>query len=209
MKPNAEYLNPPIRIFPMNKKRCKHCNKLFRPERNFVKCCSYECTIDYVSNKDNLKELITDGKKIQKKQATKRKTEFKQSDKSHLKQVAQKTVNEYVRLRDKDLPCISCGHDFKNGRQMHCGHFRPMGNNQQLRYYTLNTFGQCSICNNHLSGNLIPYRENLIKKLGLEKVEQIESNNTTKKYDTLYLNKLIKVFKKKIKFVTKRNNHTK
>lgn len=50
-----------------------------------------------------------------------------------------------------------------------------------------------------MSANLIPYRENLIEKLGLEKVEEIEANQDTKKYDVEYLQRMRKVFNKKIR----------
>ncbi len=73
----------------------------------------------------------------------------------------------------------------------------------------MNIHKQCYRCNRELSANLKPYRIGLIKKIGLKRVEQLESNHETKKYNVEYLQKLIKVFKKKIKFVTKRNTHTK
>lgn len=186
------------------RKRCKNkdCNKLFTPDREMQPCCSFECTISYVNKPDNLKGLIKTGKKLRQKENTRKKREWKQNDKSKLKQEAQKVVNQYVRLRDKDKPCISCGHT--GNRQIHCGHFRPQGNTQQLRYYTLNTFAQCSTCNNHLSGNLVPYRAALVKRFGDEWVEKLEANHETKKYTVEYLQKLIRVFRKKIKLYKKK-----
>ena len=41
---------------------------------------------------------------------------------------------------------------------------------------------QCSVCNNHLSGNLINYRTNLVKKIGLEHVELLEGPQEPKRY---------------------------
>lgn len=175
------------------KKKCKHCKTFFTPEREMQSCCSVYCSLEYAKKPDNLKRYMN---------AHKRELRAKNVSKSDLKAKAQKVVNEYVRLRDSKLPCISCGH--VEGRQFHAGHFRPMGNNQHLRYYTLNIWKQCSICNNYKSGNLVPYRKNLIAKLGLEKVEEIEANQEIKKYSIEYLERLIVVFRKKIKLYKKR-----
>lgn len=187
------------------RKRCKleSCKKLFTPTRNFQKCCDFDCDIKYVSNKDNLRSLIDDGKKRNIKKANIEKRAFNQSDKSKLKEKAQQVVNKYIRLRDNDFPCISCG-TIAN-IQYAAGHFRPAGNNQHLRYNTNNIHKQCNMnCNMNKSGNLIPYRINLIKKIGLKKVEELEKNNEVKKYSIEYLNKLIRIFKRKIKKLEKR-----
>ena len=114
----------------------------------------------------------------------------------------QKTVklcNQYIRLRDKDLPCISCNHDFKNGRQMHAGHFRPAGNNSKLRFNVFNIHGQCSICNNHLSGNVGEYERNLREKIGDARVDALLSENEPYRYTIEELKGLQKMFKKMIK----------
>ena len=51
-----------------------------------------------------------------------------------------------------------------------------------MRFEELNTHKQCMPCNSHLSGNLINYRINLIKKIGLEAVEWLEGPHKPKKY---------------------------
>ena len=51
----------------------------------------------------------------------------------------------------------------------------------------------------NLSGNLINYRMNLIKKIGQEKVDWIESANFSNKYSEEYLRKVKRVFNKKIR----------
>jgi hypothetical protein len=42
---------------------------------------------------------------------------------------AQKVVNEFIRLRDQDQPCISCG---KEGNQ--AGHYIPVNKSSYLRF---------------------------------------------------------------------------
>ena len=177
------------------KKRCKECGELFTPLRDLQPCCSYSCEVAYIDK--NLKSLVSEGKKIRVKEANKKKKESKSKDKQVLLKLAQTVVNKYVRLRDKDKPCCSCGH--VEGRQFHAGHFESAGGNQHQRFYTLNIHKQCSICNNHLSGNLVSYRKFMIDKYGIEKTEAIENDHSTKKYTVEYLQKLIRVFKKKIR----------
>ena len=140
----------------------------------------------------NLKEI--------KAKQRKAKMHFKQNDKKHLLKIAQDTFNKFIRLRDKDEPCISCGYisDGKNSRQWHAGHYRPAGQNSALRFDELNTHKQCSICNNHKSGNLVPYRENLIKKIGLDKVEELENQKTLKKWAIEELQDIIDTYKAKL-----------
>lgn len=172
----------------LKKKKCKNCLKYFIPEREMQPVCSFECAIEWAKKP-----------RAQKAYKMEKKKELieKYPDKSKWLSNAQTVVNKYIRLRDLNKPCISCGHIGQ--RQIHAGHYRPMGNNQQLRFYTLNIFAQCSICNNYLSGNLANYRINLINKLGLAKVEEIEANQERGNYTVEYLQRLIKVFRKKIK----------
>jgi len=169
----------------LKQKKCRYCKDTFTPFNSLQPFCfKTECIQEH-------------NKVTREKKARKVKKEFKESDKSTLLKLAQTVANKYIRLRDLNKPCISCEHIGE--RQIHAGHYRPMGNNQQLRFYTLNIFAQCSICNNYLSGNLANYRINLIKKLGLEKIEKIEANQERGNYTVEYLQRLIKVFRKKTK----------
>ena len=178
------------------KKKCKECQKLFAPIRELQPCCSYECEIKHIDS--NLNNLVAHGKSIRQKETNKIKKEFRENDKSILKDLAQTVVNKYIRLRDKNKPCISCGY-IGSKRKWNAGHFRPQGANQQIRYYTLNIFIQCEQCNSYKSGNLILYRKALIKKFGIKWVEKLESNQERGNYTVEYLQRLIKVFRKKIK----------
>ena len=167
-------------------KKCKYCGSKFIPFNSFQKFCfNSECIKAHNETERAVK-------------AKKAKKVYKEQDKSLQLKLAQTIVNKYIRLRDLNKPCVSCGYVF-GSRQAHASHFKPVGNNQQLRFNTLNIWKSCSICNTHLSGNLVPYRKNLIKKLGLKKVEEIENNHDRGNYTVEYLHRLIRVFKKKIK----------
>lgn len=173
---------------PRKPKPCKQCKEIFTPERSFQPCCGYLCAIDYAKAKIKEKQRV---------EHTKAKADHKNNDKSHLTKICQTTFNKYIRLRDQHLPCISCGHNGR--RQRHASHFRPVGRNKQHRFNEDNCHASCSICNSHLSGNLIPYREALILKIGLEKVEILENDNVTKKYSLEELREITDIFKQKIK----------
>lgn len=156
------------KVAKLRKRKCKTCKEWFYPDTEWQKVCGkVECAITYA------------GIEIKKKQEQTKRA-FKQNDKSKLREKAQAVFNKFIRLRDKNLPCISCGHT--DGRQFHAGHFKSAGQNPQLRFNELNVHKQCSICNNYKSGNLAEYRINLIKKIGIENVEALEQDRSTKKY---------------------------
>jgi hypothetical protein len=166
-------------------KICKACKKKFTPTRPFQVVCSVKCAHDY-------------SRVLQAKKRRKDKAEFRASDKQVLLSRVQTLFNRFIRLRDKNEPCISCGYT-GNSRQWHAGHYRPQGRNGALRFNEMNCHKQCSICNNHLSGNLVSYRANLIKKIGLEMVQELESNNEVKRWTIAELQELEIIYKNKIR----------
>lgn len=111
----------------------------------------------------------------------------------------QTIFNKFIRLRDKDLPCVSCGHPDDGSRQRHASHYKSVGGNPALRFDPNNCFASCSICNNYLSGNLVPYRVELIKRIGLAEVERLEGPQESLKLTIPEIQELIKVYKAKCK----------
>ena len=93
---------------------------------------------------------------------------------------AQPEFNKYIRLRDKGQPCISCQRHHSG--QYHAGQYRSVGAFPELRYVEKNVHLQCSVCNTHRSGNGIDYRINLVKKIGLAAVEELEGPQEPKRY---------------------------
>ena len=109
-----------------------------------------------------------------------------------LKNKAQKVFNCFIRDRDKDLGCISCG-----GSVDHAGHYLSQGHNSMVRFNEINVNGQCIRCNSFLHGNFINYRFGLIKKYGIEKVELLELNqHKIKKWTAFELGLIISVYGK-------------
>ena len=126
---------------------------------------SYECAVE-LAKQDREKRLAKEQKK-QRSAQRKRDKETRDRLKSrsdHLRE-AQTVFNKFIRLRDEKAPCISCGRHHKG--QYHAGHYRSTGACPELRFEELNVHKQCAPCNDHLSWNIVNYRINLIKKIGI------------------------------------------
>lgn len=168
-------------------KTCKRCNEQFTAYRTTDKYC-YVCT----KTEQALKNLA----KI-KKEKTKKLKEDLLTTSDYLK-LAQQVFNKWVRLRDKDQNCISCGKVINGVR--HASHFMSAGGHSAIRFHPDNVWVSCYKCNVMLSGNGLEYRIRLIKKIGVERVEWLEENgHEVKKWEKDELKELIKTYKKKIK----------
>ncbi len=92
------------------------------------------------------------------------------------KKKAKDEFQKWIRIRDKDLPCISCGKFItEDGLDMKWdgGHFYKSELYTSLMFDEGNCHKQCSYCNDHLSGNLIEYRDRLLIKIGQEGYEDL------------------------------------
>ena len=166
-------------------KKCRYCKNLFTPFNTLQPFCFKE-------------ECIKKHNQITKeKKQKKAKKEFKENDKSTLLALAQKIVNKYVRLRDINKPCVSCG---TYQAKWDAGPFFSQGGNSSIRFNTLNNHKQCFRCNRMLSANLVPYKIEILKRIGQDNFNKLEEKrNDVAKYNVEYLQRLIKVFRKKIK----------
>lgn len=118
-----------------------------------------------------------------------------------LLKLAEKHFNAFIRHRDSEdgwFRCISCG-EVKATEKMHAGHYMSAGHNGATRFDEDNVNGQCHKCNTFLHGNLIRYRENLVKKIGEDRVKILENiSRLTKKWDRLELIDIIITYKEKM-----------
>ena len=110
---------------------------------------------------------------------------------------AQTAFNAWIRARDADKPCISCGRHHTG--QFHAGHYLSRGARPELAYEPDNCHKQCAPCNTHLSGNVALYRVNLVKLIGLERVEALENNNVLHKWTREELIEIKKIYTAKLK----------
>jgi hypothetical protein len=111
-----------------------------------------------------------------------------------LLQKAQLVFNAFIRERDKDKGCISCGSEVTQA-----GHYFSAGHHSGLRFNEMNTNGQCTRCNCFLSGNLIKYRSGLIKRYSEGKVILLEvTANKVKKWSRFELELIIQEYKQRL-----------
>lgn len=179
---------------PPRPKKCKapSCGFKFQPERQMQETCCIKCAIE-LTNLKRTKKAAKDAADVSKKEraakreASKKKTEFYDNDRSHQLKLTQAEVNKWVRFRDEGLKCISCDNEIKGGGYIgsgskQAGHYRSAGSCPELRFNTLNINLQCQRCNVQLSGNIAGYRPRLIDKIGIELVEWLEGPHEQKKY---------------------------
>lgn len=191
-----------------SKKRCAQCKKYFNPETGILRgaqfFCSHDHLIEYATS--NSKKLAAKGRDIQAKEERKELKRRKESLRSltWYKEEAQKWVNKFIRLRDRDDPCISCGRNMKGGGYtgsgvLQAGHYRSRGACSSLRYHEDNIHGQCAQCNERKSGNAVDYRIGLVRKIGLDRVEWLESQPKSRRWTQEELENLISKYKLKCK----------
>jgi hypothetical protein len=166
-------------------KKCKNpaCGISFPPQRLGQAVCSPQCALAMApANSEKARKAIAqrDRREIQvRKEKLKSRAE-------HLRE-AQAAVNEYIRLRDAHLPCISCDsmpndNDLMTGSRWDAGHYRSVGARPELRFEPLNIHRQCVKCNRNLSGNAVEYRIRLVQRIGAEKVIWLEGPHEPRKY---------------------------
>ena len=180
-----------------SKRKCKYCGI---STRDYIVVqmsafCNFDEAVKYASeNKSKGAAII---KKSNDKKHNNRKKELKDNDKPHRDKQAQSAFNAYIRLRDNDYNCISCGRNHTG--QYHAGHYRSRGAHPELRFEELNCHKQCAPCNNHLSGNISNYRPALIDKIGQKSVDWIEGPHEPKKYTCAELKEIELKYKNKLK----------
>lgn len=163
---------------PAKPKKCRvaTCGASFVPSRMGQAVCSPACAlIDGPRHAPKARKALAD---IERKDIKVRKEKLK-SRADHAKDT-QQAFNEWVRLRDADLPCVSCGRHHDG--QYHAGHYRTVAANPAIRFEPLNVHKQCAPCNNHKSGDIVNYRIELVKRIGAEAVEWLEGPHEPKKY---------------------------
>ncbi len=177
--------------------KVKSCGKKYEvnPYRPLFPCCSNDCGYEY-------QKLLKDNLKAKKEREDRKDTKvLKEGLLTHKDwiQVLQKVFNTFIRLRDKDLPCISCKTTSKS-IEYAAGHYIPT-TYQFLRFNELNVHKQCNkFCNMMKSGNIHEYRINLIIKIGFEEVEKLEADRHKELQLSIpEIKELITKYKNKIK----------
>ncbi len=169
-------------------KKCKVCKHQYTPFQTTQQVCGTICAVEFARIKQQAKLD---------KEHNQRKRELKDNDRKFQVKKTQTIFNKYIRFRDKQKGCISCTR--RLGDKFDAGHYRSTGAFPELRFNEFNNNGQCVHCNQHLSGNLVDYRINLIQKIGLESVEWLEGPHKNKRYTIQELKELQELYKRKTK----------
>jgi len=160
---------------------CAHCQSDFTPVRPLQRVCSPICAARSVKAKN-----------------TQERAQFKER-KERLKPLrqllaeAQVPFNAYIRARDADLPCVSCGvvnPQMTTGGQWDAGHFLSRGAHPELRFNEDNCHKQCKSCNAG-SGKFAhkertvsqKFEEELRRRIGDERVDALKGPQPARKWE--------------------------
>ncbi len=167
-------------------KSCKVCKCRFEPFLTTQATCGAVCALT-----DARRKALHDSKV-----RLKSRREALKSLGDHHRET-QSVFNAFIRLRDKNEPCISCQRS--TGAKRNAGHYLAVGSYPELRYNEDNVHSQCEHCNSYLSGNQQQYRIWLLKRIGLERLAILEGPHEAKRYRIEDLKELQRVYKAKIR----------
>lgn len=188
-------------------KKCPICTTEYIPRSSLQKVChNYRCAMEFNRQVDerNAAREKRKQERLQRDDLRQRRERLK--GKPEWNREAQAAVNKFIFWRDYGDPCIACGKPLNygvRGGAVDASHYRSRGAAPWLRFNVFNNNAGCVHCNRDLSGNLIPYRINLIEKFGLHRVERIEHDNTVRKFDIEYLKRVKSIFTRRARHYEK------
>lgn len=195
------------------RRKCKICGEKFTPQYDNIRWCCPAHGAIYALELRAKEKIKAEAKRIKaQKEAEKegrknrRERRLALKTKSQWRAEAQAAFNGYVRLRDAGKPCISCGRtpEQKHGGTMDCGHYRSRGAALHLAFNLHNAAGQCVFCNRNMSGAQKAFEQGLIERIGPEKVEALNNDNSTRRFDIPYLRRIKSIFTRKARALEKR-----
>lgn len=169
-------------------KRCVTCKTEFNPHSSLAKACSPKCAVEYTKQVRAKKQAKAD--REQKVLDRIKREQLKTV--SEVAQDVQRVFNKFIRFRDQGKSCVSCGRPWQ--KNFHASHYVPAGRGSALRFDEDNVHGSCVNCNLYKSGNLTGYRIGLIERIGIERVVELESNHSTKKWTKEELNEIRSIY---------------
>jgi hypothetical protein len=155
-------------------KKCQACRQPFAPRSAWAKACSPTCAAIVAQQKREAEER----KDIRVRKVAMKGLREWIAD-------TQVAFNAFVRERDRlaGHSCISSGKPLDwSGNNVDAGHYRSRGSAPHLRFDERNCHAQSKQENRYASGNATDYRIGLIARIGLSAVEELEADNTARKY---------------------------
>ena len=179
-------------------RQCEYapCGRPFIPQKISQKVCGQVCAgrkakADRIKAKDEEK-------------ASDRARKEKLKPRSELTAECRVIAQKIARIRDRHDGCISCHMGPNYDGQWHGSHFRPAGNHSAVELHLWNIHKSCAQCNLHKGGNIAGYRPRLIEKIGIQRVEWLESQNQVTKRPEAYLLRFKAVMGKRCRRLEKR-----
>jgi len=130
---------------------------------------------------------------------------YKNKTIAKLLKIAERHFNKFIRERDTDDNgfgrCISSGSPLKvPSSNAQAGHYYSGGKYPLLKFNEDNVHLQGKSDNYFNGANLLEYRKNLIKKIGIERVEKLDfiadqQKRTIFKWDRFFLIEIIEKYK--------------
>ncbi|MFJ4113755.1 recombination protein NinG [Pseudomonas sp. NPDC089758] len=191
-----------MRVVEIKPKKCKApgCGKLFKPAMTTQKVCSVACA-KAIAKDPKLQKIAAKAITKQKRQDLQERREKLKTKGERLRE-AQQAFNAYIRERDRlaGYACISSGRPLDwNGNAVDAGHYRSTGAAPHLRFDESNCHAQSKHDNRYLSGNVADYRIGLIKRIGLEAVEALETDQSVRRYTIEDLQAIKALYRQKLK----------
>ncbi|MEN4544906.1 recombination protein NinG [Pantoea agglomerans] len=194
-------------IKPPKPKKCPICTTEYIPRSSLQKVChNYKCAMEFNRQVDDRHAAREKRKQERLQRDDLRQRRERLKGKPEWNREAQAAVNKFIFWRDYGDPCIACGKPLNygvRGGAVDASHYRSRGAAPWLRFNVFNNNAGCVHCNRDLSGNLIPYRINLIEKFGLHRVERIEHDSTVRKFDIEYLKRVKSIFTRRARHYEK------
>lgn len=158
--------------------RVASCGASFTPARLGQAVCSPACgLLDAATNREKARKSLAE---VGRKELRAAKERIK--PKGQYMREAQAAFNAWVRERDSALGCVSCDRPSTWSGQWHASHFRSVGSSPEHRFNPANVHKACSICNNHLSGNILGFLPELERRIGAEEVQALLGPSEPKRY---------------------------
>lgn len=170
-------------------RKCSICKEKFEPLRSTMQktCLKPSCIV--------AQHEIVKAKKWAKEKKARKETLMTLQD--YIK-ACQQVFNAFIRLRDANKPCISCGRTLKG--KYDAGHYYSVGAYPNLRFDEDNVHGQCTHCNMHKGGNISEYALGLPQRIGKESFEALtERRMMPRNYSIPEIKEKIEYYKSLVK----------
>lgn len=196
-----------MKPFQPKPRHCEVCETLYTPQRMGQKVCGAACA-------------VKNAKAYRKEQVLRARVERAQT-KKRIKELAplrvflaeaQAAFNAWIRARDSELPCISCGElnppVMGPGGAWDAGHFLGRGAHPEKRFMEDNVHRQCKSCNGGSAKNPAKamtvsqrYAIELERRIGPERYAKVLEPLPVKKWTREELTAIRDEYRKKLKEV--------